>query len=413
MKDGELPAGNLIMDFIKIVAIFVCLTLVKTTATTITFPKQSQQEQTASEVFRPLEPGTPQSLAYHVASLGLKALRDLLPSDGSVILSPFNIFSSLGILSLGADGETKTEVLGPRNTNLDVIALADASDGVSYAAAMFLDKLVEPNEEFKNSALRKFQASIINVDMNNGEEAKNSINSWVSYHTNGTINNLLQEPLDPQTKMVVSSALLFKGKWLKSFSPEATTRGKFYVDVNKTVDVQLMHLWATLPVVRSTHLDALALPYQGKDMTLYLILPKAPGFQGLKSLLSHLNVNSLRKLRSTTVEQEVIVTIPKLKINGRYSLAKMLKQQGISAMFNPEIAKFGNLTKGGERLHVSDIYQSVHFETNEEGTTASAATASILTKAKKPVFSATKPFIILITNENDLVLFMGAVVRPE
>lgn len=193
------------MDFIKIVAIFVCLTLVTTTATTITFPKQSQQEQTASEVFRPLEPGTPQSLAYHVASLGLKALRDLLPSDGSVILSPFNIFSSLGILSLGADGETKTEVLslrhisillffcrlyfvltvrgcqilnvlGPRNTNLDVIALADASDGVSYAAAMFLDKLVEPNEEFKNSALRKFQASIINVDMNNGEEAKNSIN---------------------------------------------------------------------------------------------------------------------------------------------------------------------------------------------------------------------------------------------
>lgn len=49
-------------------------------------------------------------IANHVANLGLNTVLHLPSLDSNVILSPLNIYSCLGILELGAAGETKDEV---------------------------------------------------------------------------------------------------------------------------------------------------------------------------------------------------------------------------------------------------------------------------------------------------------------
>lgn len=64
-------------------------------------------------------------------------------------------------------------------------------------------------------------------------------------------------------------------------------------------------------------------------------------------------------------------------------------------------------------MYVSKVYHSVHFEMNEEGTIASAATAAIMSKSTKFIFKATRPFIFVITDENNLILFMGVISDPK
>ncbi|EEB16664.1 serine protease inhibitor, putative [Pediculus humanus corporis] len=362
--------------------------------------------------------GTTQNLAYFVANLGLKTLRDLLTKQNNVIISPLNIYSCLDLLSFGAVGKTKEElenVLGPKNSNetLSNILIPTTNGTTYYSSSVFLDDNFTPRQEFLNLISANYDASVINVNMTNGEQTKNLINKWVSDKTNGTIKNLIQQSIDPTSRMIVVSALLFKGKWLQSFSPSATTKGKFIVDENTSVNVDLMNLIATVPVVKNPLLDAIGLPYKNPGMYMYLILPKAHGINNLKKLLSHLNVNSLKKLKSESVNEEIIIIIPKIKIDVQYSLTKPLNQAGLSAIFNPSQANFANLAVNDTNLFLSEIYHSVHFEMNEEGTIASAATASVLTKSSKFIFKASRPFILVITDDKNLILFMGAIINPH
>ena len=80
----------------------------------ITFPQSLRHTLPAMFDYNPgmiNEFGTTQNLAYFVANLGLKTLRDLLTKQNNVIISPLNIYSCLDLLSFGAVGKTKEEVL--------------------------------------------------------------------------------------------------------------------------------------------------------------------------------------------------------------------------------------------------------------------------------------------------------------
>lgn len=140
-----------------------------------------------------------------------------------------------------------------------------------------------------------------------------------------------------------------------------TYRGKFIVDENTSVNVDLMNLIATVPVVKNPLLDAIGLPYKNPGMYMYLILPKAHGINNLKKLLSHLNVNSLKKLKSESVNEEIIIIIPKINIDVQYSLTKPLNQAGLSAIFNPSQANFANLAVNVSVLFLSKFRRLVAF----------------------------------------------------
>lgn len=103
-------------------------------------------------------------------------------------------------------------------------------------------------------------------------------------------------------------------------------------------------------------------------MMMYLILPKAPGLVSLKKLLSHLNVNSLKKLKTESVNDEIFIILPKMKVDGKFSLTHPLLQQGISTMFNPSTANFTDMvheviivTKRGKIIKKVRIMAGFYF----------------------------------------------------
>lgn len=356
-------------------------------------------------------------VANHVASLGVNTVLQFPSIESNVIISPANVYSCLGILELGACGETKDEIsrlLGPRNANISINAILDSLNDVKQASAVFIDENSVVKDEFVNSSLTQYQAPVINMNVSDGDGSSYLINSWVSEHTNGTIPELIQGSLDPDTKAVVVSALFFKGKWLYPFSPSATLMGKFLLNDNSTIPVPFMHLEATLPLFRSSHFDAIGLPYQDNDLMLYLILPRQTGLDALKEAFSQLGPNDLHQLRQNCIPEPIMAIVPKFKVDVKLRLKDSLKQQGLISMFNPSTANFTNLIEtSNSPLFVSEIFHNVHFEINEEGTVASAVSAAVFTKSSKYAFRASRPFVFVVMHKTGLVLFTGIITKPQ
>jgi serpin B len=107
--------------------------------------------------------------------------------------------------------------------------------------------------------------------------------------------------------------------------------------------------------------------------------------------------------------------IPKFNISVGIDIKNLLKEIGLDLPFK------GGLTKMVEKddLFVSDIVQKSFIEVNEEGTTAAAATAVMISKGismRKPTlvdFVADHPFLFMIRDDfNGTILFTGQVLNP-
>ena len=112
----------------------------------------------------------------------------------------------------------------------------------------------------------------------------------------------------------------------------------------------------------------------------------------------------------------VHLEIPKFKIESTIDLVPILKDLGMTDMFNGLTANFSGISKN-ERLFVSKAIQKAFIEVDEVGTTAAAATAFVLTTrsgGSGPVeFIADHPFLFFLRDlQTGLVLFQGRMVDP-
>lgn len=106
-----------------------------------------------------------------------------------------------------------------------------------------------------------------------------------------------------------------------------------------------MHLEATLPLFRSSNFDAIGLPYQDNDLTLYIILPRSNSMEALKNAFTYLGQNDIHQLRQNCIPEPIIAIIPKFKVDVKLRLKDPLKQQGLISMFHPEKANFSSFVE--------------------------------------------------------------------
>ena len=122
--------------------------------------------------------------------------------------------------------------------------------------------------------------------------------------------------------------------------------------------------------------------------------------------------------------REVVLTLPKFRIETSTVLSSWLKNMGVIEIFDPSTADLSGMathTSPGrsEPLFIDDIFHRTFIRVDETGTEAAAATATIaftaaLGRPPKPViFNADHPFLFLIrTSKTGLILFMGRVTDP-
>lgn len=364
-------------------------------------------------------------------TFALDLYRKLSEEKGNLFFSPYSISSALAMTYAGARKETAKQMastlhftlsqkrLHPAFYNLSKLLKPNNKDyQLSIANALWGQKGYTFLQNFLDITNRYYEAGFKEVDYINDiarEQTRQTINSWVENKTNGKIKNLISpRDLTSLTRLVLTNAIYFKGKWEFQFKPEDTKTMPFYITEKDTVDTPMMYQRAEFKYTEDNDVQVLELPYTGGDISMVIILPKTEVL--LSNVEKELSMERLNSWLSKLSKQEVDVYIPRFKLEKRFILNEPLQKLGMIDAFDEERANFSGITVQS-KLYITSVIHQAFVEVNEEGTEAAAATAVIMgTKAviSRPVFQANRPFIFFIRDlRSGSILFIGRLVTPE
>nr|XP_055067431.1 leukocyte elastase inhibitor-like isoform X4 [Misgurnus anguillicaudatus] len=368
-------------------------------------------------------------------------------TSGNVFYSPLSISSALAMVSLGAKGNTKDQILqvlclnksGPDTETADQEDQIHSSynklmselnkPGVPYmlslANRLYGEKSYQFIDKFISDSQKYYQAGLESVDfIKNSEAARVNINNWVEKTTQGRIKDLLaQGILNNMTRLVLVNALYFKGNWERKFFRSYTVDRPFKVNKNETKPVKMMKQDKDFPLtfIPEVNSQILELPYVGKNMSMLIILPDeieddTTGLQKLEKTLTYEKLMEWTKPDNMKI-QYVALSLPKFKLEETYDMKNLLVKLGMVDAFEMGKANFSDLSHNND-LVVSEVIHKTFVEVNEEGTEAAAATGMVcqclmgrlgISKA----FNADHPFLFFIRhNSTNTILFYGRFCSP-
>ncbi|KAG5883832.1 hypothetical protein JTB14_033753 [Gonioctena quinquepunctata] len=309
--------------------------------------------------------------------------------EGNVFFSPISIHAILSLASQGAAGNTKNDLAKTLNVPDVKVAAEGYKDIMSrlnsiadvtllMANKVFLMDTYKLRDTFKTIVTSHFLSEVQSLDFAQNTEAAKTINTWVLEKTKDKIKDLIDsDDLDRDTRLVLVNAIYFKGKWAEPFDAAYTKTEKFYLDGtdSNTIDVQMMHLKKKFYFKNDETLDAkvLEMSYTNKDISMIIILPNER--DGIKKLEEKLAQTDLTKITENMYMPEVIVSLPKFKIEQTIDLQDSLTELGLGDMFT-DSADFSGMLDSPEQLCVSKVVQKAFIEVNEEGAEAAAATVT-------------------------------------
>ena len=359
-------------------------------------------------------------------------LYNLMPKDKNYMFSPLSIKMAFAMAALGADGETKEEILKA----IDVESIEEFNDKskwiIDYYNSLEEMELSVSNSiwlkegSFNNGFNKDFEKSIAEyysgvsktVDAN---KIVNEINSWVKDKTKGKINEIID---NNEFDSMLLNAVYFKGKWRDNFS-ESSTKKDIFTDRNgNEKEIDFMNKIGDYYYYEEDGKRIVGLPYISyselnndyekkylSDFSMFIILSDEEDYNPAEVV-----ENAIEKARKNDepTTKSVQLSLPKFKTEFMISLPEYMKALGVEKVFS---SKESDLSKmfNGENGYISDAIHKTFIEVDEYGTEAAAVTAVMVNKTaafggqQEPIiFKADKPFTFLIRdNTTGEVLFIG------
>jgi serpin B len=383
-------------------------------------PKESSAQETGDES-AVVEGNNQFALDLYAKLRGEKA--------DNLFFSPYSISTALAMTYAGATGETEKEMA-------EVLHFLVPQDRLPLGFASMMARLHSEKEgnqlrianrlwgqqsyhflpEFLRVTREDYGAELALQDfVTKTEEARKTINAWVEKQTEEKIKDLIPPGvLDQMTRLVLTNAIYFKGKWANQFDKKATEEAPFKLTPGEAVSVPMMHRKDSFKYGMTDDAQILELPYVGDELSMLIVLPKA--VDGLADLEKRLTPANLGKWLSELRKKEVNVYLPRFTMTSQFQMNEVLKSMGMSSAFAPDAANFSGMD-GKRDLFISAVIHKAFVDVNEEGTEAAAATGVVM-RAKRaqitPVFRADHPFVFLIRdNKTGAILFMGRVANPK
>ncbi len=356
-------------------------------------------------------------------------LRDQSP--GNLFFSPYGISTALAMAYAGSRGETAAEMAKtlhfalaqeelPRGFQALINALPTGDFPgcrLLMADRLWCQKKLTFREEFLTMLRDRFQSELGIVDFQQPEVTRNMINDWVKEKTNQKIKELFDPgSISPQIRLIMTSAIYFKGNWAQPFDESATRQKPFYA-MNKEIVAQMMFRRGVFHYAQNNEMQILEEPYLGGCLSMVILLPKEPG--ALAELEKSLTVEKLKEWFGFLTEQVVDVYLPCFKIDATYDMIPSLRLMGMKNAFDSNAADFSGINSKTEPLWLGGVTHHACIQVDEEGTEAAAATGIMGSFGAPPhtyVFRANHPFVFLISDRRTgCILFLwasdGTVIR--
>ncbi|HYH64492.1 MAG TPA: serpin family protein, partial [Urbifossiella sp.] len=339
---------------------------------------------------------------------------------GNVFVSPYSIHAALALTAFGADGATRDQLV-------KALRLPPGDDGptaagdlgryyarprpdftLAVANAVWGQADYPWRAEWKEAAEARFGGGFRAADFKaRPADERARINTWVSEQTRTRIPDLLQPPhVSDRTRLVLTNAVYFDGKWTDAF-PKGATRPQPFTTPTGKVQAPLMTVESHFRYAEGDGVQVVELPYRGNELSMLVILPAAGEAKLTPEKLAGWDKKLAREL--------VSVTLPKFKHTLRAEPLRHLRDMGVVDALSPATADFGRMlgAKLDEPIYVANVVHQAFVDVTEEGTEAAAATA-VINNAPSPapprpkVFRADRPFTYLIRDtRKGTILFLG------
>ena len=350
----------------------------------------------------------------------------------NVTYSPMSIALALGMLRAGATGESARQldaVFGSGSRLHDrmnaaehgLTALAGErknSSGektdvtVDSACAVWAQEGVAWTQAYLDLLAVTYGAGVRLSDFaEDPDGARKSINSFVADHTRDKIPDLMPpDSVTTMTRMVLVNALYLKVPWWEAF-PDATQK-PFHAPSG---EVSAPSVSSTLHTSyqQADNYQTVAIPYAGNELAMTVVLPD----DGAENAVGN-QLGSITMAGASTDRREVRLTMPLFDLDSKVDLALVLRQAGVTAVFDAR-GDFRPMSDDpAVDLFVSAMLHRATVTIDEEGTEAAAATAIAMDTTAAPPDEPVevvvdRPFFFVIHDTRvGMPLFVGRVMDP-
>ena len=341
-----------------------------------------------------------------------------------VSFSPLSLSLAFAMVAEGAEGNTYQQIakaLGWGETTKEELGayykkmidgLVEADELVKFTSSNSLwaagDLVL--NDKYKKLLSDYYAAESYTVDFK-ALATTEKINGWCSEKTAGKIQKMLEE-IDPDTRMMLINALLYKAPWAKVWTP-ANGRD-FKPESGAAVKKDYLYDKGEYRYGEFDDCEAIALPYGNGAYEMVVILPKAG--KTVEQILP--TVRSLGgSLPLSTREAEVYLPKFSTEYSTEGNLIPILQAKGMTLPFT-NAADFSGISIS-EALKINLVLQKVRIDVNEKGTEFAAVTVIGLMKAtavmnppKPVIFDANHPFVYMIRETStDTILLVGSMSK--
>ncbi|MCX6004665.1 MAG: serpin family protein [Chloroflexi bacterium] len=368
-------------------------------------------------------------------NFALDLYQSLRENEGNLFYSPYSVSIALAMTYGGARGATEQEMAKTLHYTLPQDKLhytfngldqelssrgqgAQGKDGKGFRLNMVNAIWGQKDYQFLPAYLdmlaANYGAGLRVLDfMNATEEARSTINNWVSDQTEGRIKDLIPRgAIDKLTALVLTNAIYFNAAWQHPFEKNLTANGTFHLLTGDTILAPMMKQTESFAYMDGITYQAVELPYDGRELAVLILMPESGQF---KVFESSLNADRLNGIIKTLSYKRVALTMPKFEFDSSLSLKEKLARMGMPLAFSDQ-ADFSGMD-GKRDLLITDVLHKAFVSVDESGTEAAAATAVVIGATAMPAqpveMTVDHPFIFVIRDiKTGTILFVGRVLNP-
>ena len=355
---------------------------------------------------------------------------------GNLAFSPASISMALAMTYGGARNETAAEMARVMRFNDSIHEGASRVLGewndperesyeLHVANRLFGEQSYPFEESFLTLTRDLYAAPLESMDFKNApDKNRGHINAWIAERTRNRIRNILPpESIKSDTRLVLTNAVYFLGRWTSEFSANNTHPRPFHLHEGAAVKVPTMSQEDRFGYAEDDTVQVLEMRYRGGDLAMTIVLPKSK--DGLGDLEQRLSIENIDTWISSLGNETVWVMLPKFEIDptNPIALSKRLEALGMPLAFDRFRADFtgmANPPDPKDRLCIAEVFHKTFVKVDEKGTEAAAATAVSMDKLEDAIadppktFHADHPFLFFIRDlRSHSILFMGRVADPR
>ncbi len=353
--------------------------------------------------------------------------------EGNAIYSPVNIYLALAMLAEVTDGDSRAEILNALGT--DAASLSEVAraifftnfsdDGVvtsKIANSLWLSNGMSYKLDKINELKEKYYASSFSGEMGS-PEYNSMIQKWINDNTG----NLLQEAasrveFDPATILALASTIYFKAPWLEEFSESATDKQVFHGQKGDK-EVDFLHSEKSGTVYKGDGFTAYQKAFNENGGMMFILpaegtsVPELFKSKKYESLLFGDIYQGEENRVISAKRGNVRFSVPKFDVQDSFEIIDALKAMGIRSVTSPSTSDFSPVSDTSD-IYLDSALHAARVKIDEEGVEAAAFTVLMMknTAFLQPEiidFTVDRPFIFVITDENQVPTFVGVVNDVE